>query len=124
MHAKVGPASLVTAFACFLSTAVTQVLECACLVSSSLCADFGCCNLCRILMCQLLLVMMLSNAMRSLMDICTQTVANVQNPFMVKNTVHAECVRSRVSVWWCMQAVERAGALVGKANPIHHDEIW
>lgn len=33
MHAKVGPASLVIAFACFMSTAMTQVLECACLVS-------------------------------------------------------------------------------------------
>ena len=47
MHAKVGPASLAIARACCLSTAVTQVLECACLESFSLSADFGRCSLCR-----------------------------------------------------------------------------
>lgn len=41
MHAKVGPASSAIALACFMSTAVTQVLECACLVPFSFCADFG-----------------------------------------------------------------------------------
>ena len=71
---------------------------------------------------------MLLSTKRSSVDVRARTGASLHSAkdFVEVFSVHAGCVRTPLgmSVWWCMQAVERASALVGKANPIHHDEIW